>query len=129
MVATRPPSKDRTHPFSSCTNLANEVNEHLVDARLSSRAMEFCLYFQRHTFGKASWHRKPGRPEWGCQFDLARWAKALKLDKSNLRRTRHRLEACHIIHFDPDPAHPGQGWLGWQLPFDGWLPYDGRRTR
>ncbi|HLV99403.1 MAG TPA: hypothetical protein VKT82_12080 [Ktedonobacterales bacterium] len=123
----RLPARRPQVPFSCSTNLANDVTEQLRQAKLGSRALEVCLYLYRQTFGNAGWHRKQGREEWWCTFDLAAWAEALACNKSNLRRIRTELEACHIICFEPDAAHPGQGRLGWNLAFREWLPYDGRR--
>jgi hypothetical protein len=108
--------------------LANEVTDQLRRAKLGSRALEFCLYLHRQTFGNAGWHRKLGREEWWCAFDLATWAVALACNKSNLRRIRADLEACQIIRFEPDPTHPGQGRMGWNLAFAEWQPYDRRRV-
>lgn len=129
MVAIRHSPEDRTHPFSCSTNLANEITERLIHAKLSSRALEFCLSLQQHTLRNEDGHRTPGRPEWRCPFDLGTWARALDWDKSNLRRLRQRLEACHIVHFEPDQDHPGEGWLEWNLALEEWQPYDGRRLR
>jgi hypothetical protein len=129
MVAIRHPPAGRVPPFSCSPTLANEVNERLIHAKLSSRALEFCLLLHWHTLGNADGQRDLGHPEWRCPFDLVTWARALAWDKSNLRRLRQRLEACHIIHFEPDPDEPGQGWLGWNLEVEDWQLYDGRRTR
>ena len=117
-----------TRPFSCSTNLANEVTDQLRRAKLGSRALEFCLYLHRQTFGNAGWHRKLGREEWWCAFDLATWSVALACNKSNVRRIRADLEACQIIRFEPDPSHPGQRRMGWNLAFAEWQPYDGRRV-
>ena len=122
------PARSPRLPFSCSTNLANEVTDQLRRAKLGSRALEFCLYLHRQTFGNAGWHRKLGREEWWCAFDLATWASALACNKSNLRRIRADLEACQIIRFAPDPVHPGQGQIGWNLAFAEWQPYDGRRV-
>ena len=124
----RLPARSAPLPFSCSTHLANDVTDHLRRAKLGSRALEFCLYLHRQTFGNAGWHRKLGREEWWCAFDLATWAVALACNKSNLRRIRADLEACQIICFEPDPSQPGQGRIGWNLAFEAWQPYDGRRV-
>jgi hypothetical protein len=129
MVAARLPTPLPKAPLSCSTHLSNDVNERLRQAKLSSRAFEFCLFLHRQTFGNAGWHRKQGRAEWHCRFELATWARALACDKSNLRRLRLGLEAAHIIHFEPDEDDSGQGWVSWNLRFEQWQPYDGRRTR
>src|SRR5262245_36982745 len=116
-------------PLHCSTGYSNDVMDHLRQAKLGSRALEFCLFLQRQTFGNAGWHRKQGRQEWWCSFDLAAWATALACAKSNVLRIRAALEACQIIRFEPDPAAPGQGRIGWNLTFTDWQPYDGRRCR
>jgi hypothetical protein len=118
MVAARLPTPLK-EPLSCSTHLVNEVNERLRQAKLSSRALEFCLFLHRQTFGNAGWHRKQGRAEWRCRFELSTWSKALDCDKSNLRRLRLGLEAAHIIHFESDEDDLGRGWIGWNLQKSG----------
>jgi hypothetical protein len=128
MIAASLPTSLK-QPLSCSTHLANVVNERLLQAKLSSRALEFCLFLHRQTFGNAGWHRKQGRVEWCCRFELSTWARTLGCDKSNLRRLRLGLEAAHIIVFESDEDGPGQGWIAWNLKFAEWQPYDGRRRR
>ena len=123
----RLPARSPTHPFSCSTNLANDVTDHLRQAKLTASAWEVCAYLQRQTFGNAGWHRKRGQPETQCAFDLAAWAAAIPCDRSNLRRTLATLATCQIIWLVLDPARPGSGLIGWQLDFAHWQPYDQRR--
>jgi hypothetical protein len=101
--------------------------ERLRQAKLGSRALEFCLHLHRQTFGNAGWHRQQGREEWWCHFDLAIWARVLACEKSNLLRIRQALVKCQIIRFEPDEQYPGQGKIGWNLEVEDWQPYDRRR--
>jgi hypothetical protein len=122
-------AQERAAPCSCSTNLSNVVIERLRQAKLGSRAMEVCLYLHRQTFDNAGRHRKQGREEWWCSFDLARWSRVLACEKSNLLRIRQALVDCQIISFDPDELHPGEGRIGWNLEVEDWQPYDQRRTR
>src|SRR5690242_15221965 len=47
----RPPARSPTLPFSCSTNLANDVTDHLRQAKLTASAWEVCAYLQRQTFG------------------------------------------------------------------------------
>jgi len=114
-------------PFSCSTNVSNDVLEHLRRAKLGSAAMEFCLYMHRRTFGDAGYHRRRGRQETACAFDLAQWADEMPNDKSNVRRIRADLEACHIITFTEDETTPGRGIIAWNTTYTEWQLYDKRR--
>lgn len=115
-------------PLSCSTRLSNDVLEHIRRAKLGAAALEFCLYMHRKTFGDAGYHRKQGREETGCAFDLAQWAAEIPSDRSNVRRVRDQLAACGILTFEADPDAPGCGTVAWNVRFEEWLPYDGRRA-
>jgi hypothetical protein len=121
------PDESGVLPFSCSTNVSNDVLEHLRRAKLGSAAMEFCLYMHRRTFGDAGYHRSKGRQETACTFDLAQWAAEIPNDKSNVRRIRADLEACHIITFTEDETTPGRGIIAWNTAYAEWQLYDKRR--
>src|SRR5579859_7063413 len=122
-------STEGTLPFSCSTNASNDVLEHVRRVKLGSAALEFCLYMHRRTFGDAGFHRKKGRHETSCIFDLARWSADIPADRSNVRRIRAGLEACHIITFAEDTQTPGRGLIAWNMAYEEWQPYDKRRLK
>ena len=125
-----PPATARILPFSCSTNLSNDVDEHLARAKLGSAAVAICLLMRRRTFGNAGNQRDKGEFEPGlwCDFALAEWSQKLLMNKSNLRRARDELVACHIIFFYPGEAL-GTGRLRWNLNFDEWVQYNRRPGR
>lgn len=115
---------DTTLPLSCSTHFANDVNDHLRTSCLTGAAWNVCSYILRHTFGDAGWHRKEGRSEFSCFFDLAKWALALGMDKNTILRIRDRLIASKILLFAQ--TAPGEGIITWNLTFSDWQAYDTR---
>lgn len=116
-------------PFSVSTNLSKLAHRYLRTARLGGPAWEFCSLLHDRTFGDAGYHRQNGHREYWCQFDLARWAAELEIAKSNLQRIMAALQACDIIFYEPDQNNPGSGRVGWNIHFEEWQRYDGRRAK
>lgn len=116
-------------PLSCSTGLAKEVLDHLRRVQLTGRAWEVCAHFHNLSFGNAGWRRQQGGSELTATFDLASWAIALQMNRSNLQKMMTRLVAHRVFHMEPVPDQPGRALLTWNVNFHEWVPgYDTHRS-
>lgn len=123
------PNAANNDPISCSTHLSKDVHLHLRRMQLTGRAWDVCTYAHDLTFGNAGWHRKQGKSELSCTFDLASWAEALGINRSNLQRILARLVKHKIITFIPYANLPGRATITWNINFQEWVAgYDSHRT-
>jgi hypothetical protein len=96
------------------TGWANTCNERLAELGIPSAVSRVLRLIERRTFGNAGRSRREGREDAGlsCAYDRAEWARMLKLDGSNLRRSLRWLEDGLIIELTEDA--PGSGRIRWR---------------
>lgn len=125
MASPLPASDSRAAPEGVSTYESNDAIT-ATRTKLHGAAKDFCLYLHGQTFGFGVMKRRQGVPVHSCRFELAPWARELRMDKANVRRVMARLIECDIVRFTPDPEQPGAGTISWNLDFDSWGLYDRR---
>jgi hypothetical protein len=112
--------KGKGEPSNVITGDAKVIDAKIMQVRYPSAAIAFLSRMRITTFGDQGHHRRAGRDEHFCLFELIEWADDMRMARSQVIRTRNRLVEAHIITFTPHPTVPGRGIVGWNMNTDEW---------
>lgn len=109
-------------PFSCMTGVSKDVLRHIQQGALSAKAKYFLTMIAIASFGNAGWQKQQGRHEPGisCHFELSAWAREHGWSRQSTWRIREQMVALGILSYEPDPLHPQEGLLRWNLNFSAW---------
>ena len=113
-------------PFSCMTGLSKDVLRHIQQGALSARAKYFLTMVAIASFGNAGWQKQQHLPDPGvsCPFALSAWAREHGWSRQSTWRIREQMVALGILFYEPDPLHPQEGLLRWNLDFSQWRVLD-----
>jgi hypothetical protein len=109
-------------PFSCMTGASKEVLRHIQQSALSAKAKYFLTMIAIASFGNAGWQKQQHLPDPGvsCRFALSAWAREHGWSRQSTWRIREQMVALGILFYEPDPVHPQEGLLRWNLDFSQW---------
>jgi hypothetical protein len=118
-------------PFSCMTGASKEVLRHIQQGALSAKAKYFLTMIAIASFGNAGWQKQQGRhdPGLSCRFELSAWAQEHGWSRQSTWRIREQMVTLGILSYEPDPTHPQQGTLSWNLDYSQWQVLDATYRR
>src|SRR5215469_682245 len=113
-------------PFSCMTGASKNVLRHIQQGALSAKAKYFLTMIAIASFGNAGWQKQQHLPDPGvsCRFALSAWAREHGWSRQSTWRIREQMVDLGILFYEPDPLHPQEGLLRWNLDFSAWQVLD-----
>src|SRR5690348_12578775 len=113
-------------PFSCMTGVSKDVLRYIQQGALSAKAKYFLTMIAIASFGNAGWQKQQGRhdPGLSCRFELSAWAREHGWSRQSTWRIREQMVTLGILTYEPDPTHPQQGTLSWNLDYSQWQVLD-----